>query len=298
MGPAAAISFYTGPLAHPDLMSASPATVATSPAAPVATADDRFEVTAPLTAINSLIQVLHDRATSPLIYDGEPVHYAFQGPRLIISTLRSTGEELDVSMDLRRSRFLPVSPSPKLAGQSESLQMVRGVLDGVLEGQVLEHLFDRDEARKEGFTPPFTTANLMSLALGSGQAPALVRPGGVLPADGVSAEARARLEDDLALGRWILAPPKSVEWRGQPRMAWWSLDPVTGETLGISERGLHDAVVERVLLVKKIDHDQIMMTVFFRTGLVRVMMMTVADAAFWGIVMRARAISWTIKFTP
>jgi hypothetical protein len=61
------------------------------------------------------------------------------------------------------------------------------------------------------------------------------------------ADARARIERELAEGQVIIAPRQAVATEGRPVTAWWRIDPRTGQTLGIGERGWGATAVESIV---------------------------------------------------
>ncbi len=60
----------------------------------------------------------------------------------------------------------------------------------------------------------------------------------------VSADARARLEQEIGRGFDILVPEKEIPVAGKPRFAWWRLNPETGNFLGVGEKGAGQAMTE------------------------------------------------------
>jgi len=60
----------------------------------------------------------------------------------------------------------------------------------------------------------------------------------------LSADARGRLEQELARGYDVIVPEKEISMAGKPRFAWWRLNPETGNLLGIGEKGSGQAMTE------------------------------------------------------
>jgi len=63
------------------------------------------------------------------------------------------------------------------------------------------------------------------------------------------AEVRARIEDQLRLGYVVVAPGASAVTAAKGQMAWWRIDPRTGETLGFGSLGWGQSLVEVAALV-------------------------------------------------
>jgi hypothetical protein len=59
-----------------------------------------------------------------------------------------------------------------------------------------------------------------------------------------SDDVRRRLMDDLAAGYRVVAPASPVTIEGRAFAGWWRIDPRTGDTLGVNDRGWGDAFVE------------------------------------------------------
>jgi hypothetical protein len=66
-------------------------------------------------------------------------------------------------------------------------------------------------------------------------------------------DTRVRIERDLTEGYVVLVPKKAIFMEGRPVVGWWRVDPKTGQTLGINERGwggdaAEKSILERVIL--------------------------------------------------
>jgi hypothetical protein len=75
----------------------------------------------------------------------------------------------------------------------------------------------------------------------------IVRESADIPALRLPADARTRILDDVNAG-YVAVVPASVA--GGDDVAWWRIDPATGQTLGIGNRGWGQAAVEYRRLVK------------------------------------------------
>jgi hypothetical protein len=67
----------------------------------------------------------------------------------------------------------------------------------------------------------------------------------------LSADVRARIEQDLAAGYLTVLPPRPVLLGGSPRFGWFRVHPTTGETLGVMDDGLHEGMSENSILRMK-----------------------------------------------
>jgi hypothetical protein len=52
-------------------------------------------------------------------------------------------------------------------------------------------------------------------------------------------DARARARHALAGGKWVIAPEHALAVGGRKRFAWWQVDPRSGETIAVTDDGLH-----------------------------------------------------------
>lgn len=57
---------------------------------------------------------------------------------------------------------------------------------------------------------------------------------------------RASLAESIGSGYVAVALGSPVEVSGRPRVGWWRIDPVTGETIGVMDNGLHAGLIERL----------------------------------------------------
>ncbi len=60
----------------------------------------------------------------------------------------------------------------------------------------------------------------------------------------LGADARASLRQDLAAGYVVVAPNRPVMLAGRPVIGWWRVDPTTGQSLGVDDRGWGQDIVE------------------------------------------------------
>jgi hypothetical protein len=68
----------------------------------------------------------------------------------------------------------------------------------------------------------------------------------------ISNEVRSRIEADLTNGYVVLVPKAAAESDGRSLMAWWRINPATGQTLGIGQNGWGTAAAERALIHARI----------------------------------------------
>jgi hypothetical protein len=64
---------------------------------------------------------------------------------------------------------------------------------------------------------------------------------------GLPNDIRARIEEDLAAGYVVLVPRKPIRLDDRASVGWWRVDPETGQTLGIGDRGWGQGGSEQTL---------------------------------------------------
>jgi len=66
---------------------------------------------------------------------------------------------------------------------------------------------------------------------------------------GLPPDIRARIEEDLTKGYWVIAPVRQVLIGGKPESAWWRLNPDTGNLLGLGASGMGQAMTQYAVKV-------------------------------------------------
>jgi hypothetical protein len=117
-----------------------------------------------------------------------------------------------------------------------SARLEQGVVDSNLET-----LFARDNAGAVG------AADLYRRSASQGVKWVALRPGAAGTAPDwarvqLPENERALIAGDLAAGQVAVVPVRPVEANGKPCVGWWRIDPVSGETLAMTEAGGADAV--------------------------------------------------------
>ncbi len=68
----------------------------------------------------------------------------------------------------------------------------------------------------------------------------------------LSRDIRSQVASELTAGNAIVAPSRPVSIAGQPFVGWWRIDPQTGTTLGVDNRGWGDAGVDYGLILRSV----------------------------------------------
>ncbi|CAN0590184.1 unnamed protein product, partial [Ectocarpus sp. 12 AP-2014] len=115
------------------------------------------------------------------------------------------------------------------------LRIRQGIIDTQLEFHALG-----------GTDEVINTHTVLRTARGLGKKFLWISPGDLSALDAIDVPSHHRIamQRDVSAGFALLAPVTSVSHLGQQQFAWWRLDPVTGETLGMADRGAGQAMAE------------------------------------------------------
>lgn len=168
--------------------------------------------------------------------DGSTVVFYPDSPRvqvLEISTLAGTPR---VVIDLRRDHTRAVTMGSRSTDVFFA-RVLRGVVQGHLERALID--FVSAEARQNGWGPGVSTSWVFERAKDAGlPAVVLMRedPGSLR---NVPDETRARIQEDLTNGYLVVAPREGIAVGTDFRLAWWRIDPRSGDTIAMTDEGLH-----------------------------------------------------------
>lgn len=157
--------------------------------------------------------------------------YAVQ-PQLTIFASRRSQNRIHQGFDLlaRNQRAIAY---PGQARQAETgFRTIQGMLDTVLEDSVLEEMTGAtavsavdvlQAARQTGIALRLITVQTLDKLV-------------ELP---ISSEAKARIGETVEQGRVVLVPERMVMLEGKQTIAWWDIDPQSGQMIGVNENGWH-----------------------------------------------------------
>jgi uncharacterized membrane protein len=185
---------------------------------------------------------LADAATG-MIGDGLQTRFFYSQPRLFAAGTAYDASEggLMATVDLRTTRMTAIVAPGQSVRAAHTAQWLKGVTESYLEGLVLEAIFEQTAV---------TTANVFQAMSEAGIEPVLFQPHELyrLEQYPYSEDGKARMSQALLAGRVVLAPAEMVELNGEPALAWWEIDPLTGETISVGENGLHVSALTYKLL--------------------------------------------------
>ncbi len=162
-------------------------------------------------------------------------------PRVHIVELAGGGNNILISFDLRRDTMRAVAEQPDRV-DAFFAHVFRGILNGVLERALADQL---KGGLGTGAVSHLSTSALFDRAHAE-NVPLIVLPKEKDKLDAtLPAEARARLDAELERGFLIVVPARPLHIQGAARLAWWRIDPRSGETIGVTDEGLHQAGTEK-----------------------------------------------------
>jgi transglutaminase-like putative cysteine protease len=181
--------------------------------------------------------------------DGTMISFYPDSPRVFIDDLSLDAQQVRLTIDLRRDRVRVLAARPN--GQAVvSANALRGAVDGALEQALVDHVTANVPAT-------IRMISSLSTSLLFAQADAQRVPAFLVTSDqtrmdaSIPADALARLFDDVRQGNYALALERPIEVAGLPRYAWWRVDPRTGETVAVTDQGLHQSGSDYVLVTEQ-----------------------------------------------
>jgi len=169
------------------------------------------------------------------------VYSYFDLPRINIYSIEGNGKTVATSMDLRHDSVSALPYPGQAVAMGETFLYGRGVFESVLEGKVLE-LFSGKKALTTAFIMQEAAKRKVPIRfiseLEKHELEKLAMPDHV----------RNRALQAIASGSILIVPERSVRFEGKNRWGWWQVDPLTRETIGVLDTGLHQAMLQRTVL--------------------------------------------------
>jgi hypothetical protein len=162
-------------------------------------------------------------------------------PRVQIADISTVDSRHRVTLDLRRHTVRAAT----LTARPDDVflaRVVRGVANGTLERVLGEYA--TAEAQQHGELRLLLNTSTLFDRVETERIPPVVLPAesGRLDA-GIPEDTRARLREETDGGHIVVAPQRAVALDGAPRLAWWRVDPRTGDTTAATDEGLHQVTV-------------------------------------------------------
>ena len=175
-------------------------------------------------------------------------HY-FASPRIFSfgSAFNPLAEEEALTVDLRKTDAATIAYPGQALAAEQTANWVKGLTESRLEGEALDAIANAPE-------PAFTTHRLFEAMIAQGIEPMRLGPDdlALLGSLDLSPATYFYAAQALLDGQTIIVPSQGVQWQGETRLAFWQVDPATGETIGVGDNGLHTAAVAYVNQTKLI----------------------------------------------
>jgi hypothetical protein len=175
--------------------------------------------------------------------DGTGVRWYPASGRVVITEMSKRQGHLRLAMDLRWNprRVIALNTS---AEDVFHAQVSRGVIDGTTERILVGFLSDETLFKKGLWPRVVSTSSVMEESQRLGIAQQVLTPKTARVDAKVSPETAARLRGELDRGWWVVVPEREVKMGTRERLAWWRVDPRSGETVGVTDEGLHGTSAE------------------------------------------------------
>jgi hypothetical protein len=200
-----------------------------------------IDLQAALLQANVFFAALSDRLLDRVTVRGGGVcRFYLDSPRVHVAQATLRNGLIELGLDLRRNRR---RASGWGVGQGTifDVQVLRGVIDGHLEKIFADYLVSADPAESHPQPAGMSTALVFDLARASNVPFALLERDTAHLDAKVPADGRARVDASLSAGAVAFAPTHAVTVSGAARFAWWQVDRRSGDTIAVTDEGLHQA---------------------------------------------------------
>jgi len=174
-----------------------------------------------------------------LLGDSGNVIFYPDSPRVVVTEISATSGSHRLGIDLRRDSVRAVAGGVQ-PQQTFFARVFRGVVDGTLE-RVVAGLVTHEPGGRSAWPITMSTSSLFEQARVTRTPMRLLTPRDMSFDGGLPENTLARLRDDLVHGYLILAPERAITLGGTPRFAWWRIDGRSGDTIAMTDEGLHAA---------------------------------------------------------
>jgi hypothetical protein len=192
-----------------------------------------MEVWNPLSRLAHM-RVLLSKESSDWFIDQPNVLILGEGLPVVNADTAALIEFIDIA-----SNSIGIRPDPAL--NAFQIRLRQGVIDTIAEQVALSGSLEKGGNTATTFAPGDADAWQLINPRGATTARKLDWPGDV----------KARLAEDLNAGFAAYVPKMAFDNGGGARWGWWRIDPVSGETIGVMDTGLHTATTDKMTLEQK-----------------------------------------------
>ncbi len=214
--------------------------------------------------------------------NGSTVRFYCDTPRLHIVDASRDIETIHVGFDLRQDGVRAVGRDAPVDVVHRA-QLLRGIVTGTLERVLMEY-FTATSPEKAIDKPVMSTSSLFEVAHREKIATVLLTRASDIPRHVPNNDVQVRLKSELEQGYLAVAPASAVNLHELPRYAWWRIDPRTGESIGVTDEGLHGAPATEKVTIKSV-----LKIIYYRALNIYIVEFTVGQAGLAGTVFRNTA---------
>ena len=182
-----------------------------------------------------------DRSTAQLEAGYLTLSY-YTSPRLLVASTHQDGGNLSAAIDLMKNDARDIEAPGQTFGVSFFFEQMRGYFDSALEGQVLAAATGQQVVTFDTVTE--------ALAAQGGRLVLISQDNlGDLDRLSLSADAKARITQEVNSGLVVLTPTQMVTINGQSTVEWLQVNFATGQVISVAPDGGHQAAIEYVFVL-------------------------------------------------
>ncbi len=197
-----------------------------------------------LRRFNIVFTAVSDELLSHATNSGKtPVRFYQESPRLSIAESSGEPGKERLALDLRhdQARIAALVSRPEV---TVPWDIFRGVADGTLESVFMNEVKTHTKLSGARGRTSLSTSEVFS------QAQVNAVPLILLPKDkdkfdsAIPEDTKAKLQQEVSDGNLVFIPQRPIDIGGAKRIAWWRVNPNTGESVAVTDEGLNQVVVE------------------------------------------------------
>jgi hypothetical protein len=163
----------------------------------------------------------------------------YVSPRLILALAEGRGQEFKIKLDIRKNDVRVIPAQGQVANIPFDFEVVRGILESVLEGDILSSVTGQSVVSFASIFENLTNpGDIAAFDTGTTQR---------LDDLAISDTAKARIALAFSQGKSVVTPTRMVTVNGKPTIAWVEVDRDTGHTISVMEDGGHQVYYEYLM---------------------------------------------------
>lgn len=198
-------------------------------------------------------------------------------PRVALASATSAVSNGQISgglrLDLRRNALRVIGDETVPAAQLISRNICRGIFDSAIEHVLAGEALSAMASTRS----PVSALTVMDAAQKQKIAVTQITDRTAGEKIACAPSTKTLLSEAINHGDWLVAPVREVKLEQLPRLGWWNINPVTGETLSVMDSGLNQTATEYWL------------SLLVELPLVTLMFMTIITFGFYGFMLALAA---------